>query len=857
MEGAADLSRWGAGLGALAAVLILGGLTRAFWRPIETFLVLVRPFWWPTLVVASLCYVIWTNDQVSDLFTAVALQREPDWGSMRILRDAASSITDPLRAGLTGKFLITLTAAFLFGLSAWMVVRRASELAVQSQLEHYGAKVQTQVAQEETPSLPPWHESVRVQAARLLGVALPLAIAAKYWQLGRASGMSYGLEAGLFAAAAVLLFLFFWLRRPALKGQSLVVALTGWGIKLDYSPTIRGVPLIWLLIVLAAHIGLLALFSIRKVDAPVFFGAPAVVIAAVAAWLAFGFVIFTYLPHRMRLPVVPLFFIGWVAVISNWNDNHFIRTLPEEEAVPAFAPAPAADYARAWLAERERFMGDRACGLWPVFVVAAEGGGIRAAYWTGTVLGRLERETADLADTCGTFADHAFVVSGVSGGSVGAAAFAAALADGNIDPEATARAFLKRDHLSPTAAGLLYNDAIARFLPLSGRTDFMRGMDRATWMEASWEEGWRVAAETDAFAQDYRRLWTEGRSPDALASVDDAVRAAALADRGGRPEPPALALNTTSVQTGAKWVVGPVRFDPAADPGRPCESGQLEDIEPPPMSLATAAHLSARFTYVSPAARLDTLAACTEGRPSFMRFVDGGYFEESGADTGLEAISALKAVLQNDCEAAPRPRYCDVVIVPLAVTTDPSPDDARPPRFLPELRSPLTALFASRDARGDAARRRYFTDGDYDIQAQKGGERARPDERRSLAIEVRLARSWRNGTPCAAEASGGPVARCDGAAAELRALPLGWSLSQWAVDRMDANREAHFLADGCGAAAAALVRGVGAEDAVFAPGGPLATGRCGGLKWDDAAAAAVERWRARDAETRGAMAAKE
>jgi hypothetical protein len=55
----------------------------------------------------------------------------------------------------------------------------------------------------------------------------------------------------------------------------------------------------------------------------------------------------------------------------------------------------------------------------PIFVVAASGGGLRAAYWTALTLAKLDDAT------CGQFSRHVYAYSGVSGGSLGVAAFEA------------------------------------------------------------------------------------------------------------------------------------------------------------------------------------------------------------------------------------------------------------------------------------------------------------------------------------------------------------------------------------------------------------------------------------------------
>ena len=127
-----------------------------------------------------------------------------------------------------------------------------------------------------------------------------------------------------------------------------------------------------------------------------------------------------------RFPIVPV--ILGVAVFfaySDLNDNHLVEPA---SAVRAGATAPpiarAGQDFRTWLANRP----DRDAykdGAYPVYIVAAQGGGIYAAYQTALFLARMQ-------DVCPRFRHHLFAISSVSGGSVGAATFAAALADSGI-----------------------------------------------------------------------------------------------------------------------------------------------------------------------------------------------------------------------------------------------------------------------------------------------------------------------------------------------------------------------------------------------------------------------------------------
>src|SRR5205823_52027 len=127
---------------------------------------------------------------------------------------------------------------------------------------------------------------------------------------------------------------------------------------------------------------------------------------------------------------------------SPFNDNHFVRMLDANAAPPAAAITGAATedcslpqsevttsakglrypvcaYARQWLAARRgEIMSSKE--PYPVYLVAAAGGGIRAAYWTAGLL-------AFRQDNEPTFAHHAFALSGVSGGSLGSVVFAGLL----------------------------------------------------------------------------------------------------------------------------------------------------------------------------------------------------------------------------------------------------------------------------------------------------------------------------------------------------------------------------------------------------------------------------------------------
>lgn len=292
-------------------------------------------------------------------------------------------------------------------------------------------------------------------------------------------------------------------------------------------------------------------------------------------------------------------------------------------------------YVQAWLAKREIAPNER----YPVYFVATEGGGIRAAYWTALVLARLH------VTTLGAWTDQVFAVSGVSGGSVGAAAFVAALAEArardpacasrNIDFRAADRdrllGMLERDHLAPISGGLLYGDAIRFVTPW-----LWFGHDRAWYFERSLSDTFR--AEFDGsrrFEQPLSGLWA------------DDVDCLSL---------PSLLLNATEVSTGKRVLItdlpaiqSKVRDASVLQLPYPDATPHCADLARDAaqalghLSVASAAHMSARFSYVSPAGLLVTRECASSGATREVRrqLVDGGYFDNSGAASLRELLAAF------------------------------------------------------------------------------------------------------------------------------------------------------------------------------------------------------------------------
>lgn len=515
-----------------------------------------------------------------------------------------------------------------------------------------------------TPAARERFEAWRRWAPRIIGAAPIASLAVAYLRSGQAGfALLYGVVATLFVTFLV------WRRRWFCRDRA---RRLGWFAEMP-PQTFHAMMALLLL-----SIALLGLFLVAPVAAPQAVGPLGIIFFASASWIAFGSAVLVYPTHRYRLPSLVVTALLLATLFGTWNDNHAVRTL----APGADWKRPAVgEHYRAWLEHRAALRADPAWAgrPYPVFVVAAEGGGIRAAYWTAAVLAALE-------DRHPGFACHLFAASGVSGGSLGAAAFAASIADRveregyrcDEPPAAAATALspqiasaLGQDFLAPALAGMLFPDLVQRFLPLGGGFALP---DRAAYLERAWEAGWRSAAGSDRFAGEFRGLWN---SPRARYGV------------------PSLFLNGTWVESGRRCLTSNLRP----------ESSSFVDVDDAlalidrPIRLSTAVHMSARFTYLSPPG---TVYDGSRRR----RVVDGGYFENSGALSASEIVSAMREACGEDGAACGGP---PVEIHALIISNDPrhpalgdapGPVERWATRFLPESLAPVRALFMTRIARG-------------------------------------------------------------------------------------------------------------------------------------------------------------
>jgi len=410
-----------------------------------------------------------------------------------------------------------------------------------------------------------------------------------------------------------------------------------------------------------------------------------------ALWMVNLAVLTALFARYYRLFGVPL--VGTLIVllvafeILGLTDNHGFRNRPANIERPTVEGA-----FRAWLASRKDLPAYRAANRpYPVYVVAAEGGGLYAAYQAAKFLSRMQ-------DLCPNFAQHVFVVSSVSGGSLGAAVFAGLTrtlaANGEPKPclarlegagefETRADRILSHDLLAPVVWGGLFPDFLQRFLPWP-----IEAFDRARALEYAFEDAWRRGARV-------------ADAPNPLsASLFELCGAGQPACAAGAT--PALAINVANVETGMQMVLGPFDFSSVGPPWT--GSAKVFDffsngVEPVDVPLSTAVGLSARFPWVSPAGWYSFPDGVEKGRKRRMSFVDGGYVDNSGVATASKLAQSL-AEFQAKSPDMPA---IDVKLIMISAAWIPFERfwmDEPSNRAQSELISPLVAAIATWQGRG-------------------------------------------------------------------------------------------------------------------------------------------------------------
>ncbi|MGF1508388.1 MAG: hypothetical protein ACFB9M_02675 [Myxococcota bacterium] len=245
----------------------------------------------------------------------------------------------------------------------------------------------------------------------------------------------------------------------------------------------------------------------------------------------------------------------------------------------------------------------------PIYFVAAEGGGLRAATWTMHVLAELDEKTN------GAFSKHTFMMSGASGGGIGQGMYTYLLSQGRGTKlvQSKISKLASSNFLTGDLAGIGGKATIASLFPfvsMSGMENRPEAMARSYFTVAG------VQNYKTFRSQSFSSLWE--RSGAASADL------------------PLLFVNATRAEDGRRGIVHPLEpgfaeslgfIDLVARPKDP----QTEEKEW--ISYPDALFLTNRFPVASPAGDIRSRG----------HYVDGGYLENSGLQTVLQVLLQIHA----------------------------------------------------------------------------------------------------------------------------------------------------------------------------------------------------------------------
>jgi hypothetical protein len=350
-------------------------------------------------------------------------------------------------------------------------------------------------------------------------------------------------------------------------------------------------------------------------------------------------------------PPVLLAVLAVILVVPSLIDLHAVRVV-QSEPIPAGSRNNLDQLFKAWADTCQ----PGRTKLRPV-IVAVSGGASRAGLWAARALAEIDAAASDGSAPI-------FAVSSVSGGSLGAAAYMAALTGQGgtacaLRPANRAPFYesvvgaVGRDALGPALAGSLFGDvpralaglpvvAVRHALAAAfgGPYRDTRGGDRAEALERAFERNWSDAlAERFAAWQPEQRSAAEFSRPFlALAYAGPPPPQTEPAARATPRGAPIWIANGTDAQNGERILTVPFNYEAWPFLGA-LDALTLLGRDVP---VSTAVHNTARFALLSPAGELSPTRQDGKDSAPPAQLIDGGYFENEGLLTAWELAQYLK-----------------------------------------------------------------------------------------------------------------------------------------------------------------------------------------------------------------------
>jgi hypothetical protein len=361
---------------------------------------------------------------------------------------------------------------------------------------------------------------------------------------------------------------------------------------------------------------------------PISFGVHRFVTPAAIAIL--GLALITYITsivmyfNDSRYRPFSVIIIGLILLFTLLNDNTTIRTLDTPQDVHRASIRPnIKEHFAEWLKLRYTSKYDTI----PVVIIATEGGGIRASNWTLHNLNMLEQKIPN-------FNKYLYAISGVSGGGVGSTFYLAYKHDylSKIDTVKYNK-LQEEDYLSPVMSGLFFQATVKNFIPF--KLDFL---DRNKMLEDSWCTSYKKITEgKNTFDQGFLSLYYD-------------------ADQKYNYNLPSLFINGTHSESGRKIITSNLAFE-----NFPSRRSPFHDVLDTyqnvkrDIPLKTAASLCCRFPIITSGGLISKPENSSNTdvdstiRVNSGHITDGGYFDNTGLETGLQIYNTLnRTVIKGD-----------------------------------------------------------------------------------------------------------------------------------------------------------------------------------------------------------------
>lgn len=314
-----------------------------------------------------------------------------------------------------------------------------------------------------------------------------------------------------------------------------------------------------------------------------------------------------------------------IVIAGFFNEPHHVKLMEIGKPNQYNSRPSLRNHFAGWIHQRKDQLEDSDVTNFPVYFVMADGGASRSAYWTASVLGKIESESS------GNFSKQLFCLSGASGGSLGNISFFATLLNGaGSNTTKTVQEYLSNDFLSFPLVRLLGPDIILPLIP------FQLLHDRAAALEKSFQST-KEKNEITAFMN--RPFSTVQLKHDKQFRL------------------PVICINCTRMQDGEPAVVSNIKIEKEVFGKRIDVMNTLDQNKD--LSVASAVVLGARFPYFSPAGRIGN-----------EYFVDGGYFDNSGAGVVHEMILDLQAMIIDSTKNNPKHPYGKIRFNVLHITNE-------------------------------------------------------------------------------------------------------------------------------------------------------------------------------------------